>query len=95
MVGDMQASLDKGTWLAGRDYSLADMAFLPYVNRLDQLQLAHMWSNRPKVAAWFDTMRARPAVKKAYDGWMAKPVLDTMREKGQEATPRVKQILAG
>lgn len=93
MLGDMQTSLETGPWLAGRDMSLADIAFTPYVNRLDQLQLAHMWSKRPKVAVWFETMRNRASVKKAYDGWMVKPVIDTMREKGAEATPRIQQIL--
>ncbi len=95
MLADMQASLEKGPWLAGKDLSLADIAFTPYVNRLDQLQLAHMWDTRPKVAAWFETMRNRPAVQKAYDGWMVKPVIDTMRDKGAEVTTHVKQILAG
>ena len=75
--------------------SLADVAFTPYVNRLDQLQLAFMWDKRPKVAQWFETMRARPSFAKAYDGFMAKPVIDTMRDKGKEASPKVREILAG
>lgn len=95
MLADMEADLGRGAWLAGSDYCLADIAFTPYVNRLDQLQLNHMWERRPKVAAWFGTVRARPSFAKAYDGFMARPVLDVMREKGIEATPMVKKILAG
>ncbi len=95
MLADMEKDLARTPWLAGADYSLADIAFTPYVNRLDQLQLAHMWDDRPKVARWFDTVRARPSFATAYDGFMAKPVLDVMREKGKEAGPQVKQILAG
>ncbi|MGE0626955.1 MAG: glutathione S-transferase family protein [Hyphomicrobiaceae bacterium] len=94
MLGDMQAALDRTPWLAGNEMSLADIAFTPYVNRLDQLQMAFMWDGRPKVAQWFETMRARPSYAKAYSGWMAKPVLDTMREKGNEAQPRLKQIVS-
>lgn len=95
MLADMEKDLARTPWLAGADYSLADIAFTPYVNRLDQLQLAHMWDHRPKVARWFDTVRARPSFAVAYDGFMARPVLDVMREKGKEAGPQVKQILAG
>ncbi len=94
MLADMEKDLGRAPWLAAADYSLADIAYTPYVNRLEQLQLAHMWDKRPKVAAWFDTVRARPSFKKAYDGFMAKPVLDVMREKGIEAGPQVRQILA-
>jgi glutathione S-transferase len=93
MLGDMQATLDRTPWLAGSEMSLADIAFTPYVNRLDQLQMAFMWDKRPKVAAWFETMKARPTYAKAYDGFMPKPVVDVMREKGREALPRVRQIL--
>ena len=94
MLGDMQTDLSATKWLASADYSLADIAFTPYVNRLEQLQLQHMWATRPKVAAWFDAVRARPSFAKAYDGFMAKPVLDVMCDKGIEAGATVKQILA-
>ena len=95
MLADMEKDLSADRWLAGAEYSLADIAYTPYVNRLDQLQLTHMWDKRPKVAAWFDTVRARPSFKTSYDGFMAKPVLDVMRDKGQAASSQVRQILAG
>lgn len=95
MLADMEKSLADAPWLAGADYSLADIAFTPYVNRLDQLQLAHMWADRRNVAKWFAAAKARPSYAKAYDGFMVKPVLDVMRDKGEAATPHVKRILAG
>jgi glutathione S-transferase len=94
MLADMEKELDRGQWLAGADYSLADIAFTPYVNRLDQLQLSHMWAQRPRVTAWLATVRARPSYAVAYDGFMAQPVLDVMRAKGLEATAKVKAILS-
>ncbi len=94
MLTEMESDLGRERWLAGPEYSLADIAYTPYVNRLDQLQLAHMWDKRPKVAQWFDTVRARPSFAKAYDGFMAKPILDVMREKGEAAKAQVRDILA-
>ncbi len=94
MLADMERDLAVAPWLAGASYSLADIAFAPYVNRLDQLQLRHMWEQRPHVKTWFAAVQARPSFAKAYDGYMAKPVLDVMRERGQEAMPMVLEILA-
>lgn len=95
LLADMEQALGRSRWLAGEDYSLADIAYTPYVNRLNQLQLAQMWDRRPKIAQWFDVVRARPSYSKAYDGFMAKPVLDVMREKGEAAKSQVREILAG
>jgi len=93
MLTDMEADLERHIWLAGRDYTLADVAFTPYVTRLDQLQMSWMWDKRPKVAAWYDAVRARASYDTSFGTWLAKPVIDTMREKGAEVAPRVKQIL--
>lgn len=93
MLTDMERDLSQRTWLAGKDYTLADVAFTPYVTRLEHLHMAWMWDKRPKVAAWYDTVRARPAYEQSFGVWLDKPVVDTMREKGAEATPRVRQIL--
>jgi len=53
-----------GGWLAGPDFSLADIAALPYVLRLDLLRLSRLWDARPGVAAWYKRVLDRPAVKK-------------------------------
>jgi glutathione S-transferase len=95
MLTDMEKDLAVSSWLAGSEYSLADVAFTPYVNRLDQLQLSHMWDKRPRVSKWFEVVRNRPSFAKAYDGFMAQPVLAVMREKGHEASAKVKSILGG
>ncbi len=95
MLADMENDLTASPWLAGANYSLADIAFTPYVHRLKQLQLSHMWGRRPHVTKWLEIVRERPSFAKAYNGFMAQPVLDVMREKGQIATATVKVILGG
>jgi glutathione S-transferase len=95
MLADMEKELISSTWLAGADYSLADIAFTPYVNRLEQLQLSHMWEKRSHVSKWFEAVRRRPSFAKAYDGFMATPVIDVMREKGQATKHQVKAIIRG
>ena len=60
----MDAALQEGAWLAGGHFSLADAAVIPYILRLDLLRLAKIWAHKPKIAEWYERMRARPSVKK-------------------------------
>lgn len=94
MLSDMQASLEKGSYLAGEEFSLADIAFVPYVTRLEHLQMAHMWDRRPLVPAWLDRVRARPSYDVSHTQWFTPAVVDMMREHGRDVMPKVKQILA-
>ncbi len=79
---DMDASLDRmsrtytrmeeaiaasgGPWLMGKDISLADISVMPAIVRIDDLGLGAAWDKRPKIARWFDAIRAHPAFKPTY-----------------------------
>ena len=54
----------EGGWLAGLDFSLADIAAVPYMLRLDLLRMARLWDAHPGVAAWYKRVLARPSVQK-------------------------------
>jgi glutathione S-transferase len=94
LVGDMDSCLAHGPWLAGNDYSLADVAYAPYAVRLSHLQLHGLWDARPHFANWFERIAARPAFATAFTNWFNDAYLALMEPKGKEAWPRVKQILA-
>ena len=94
LLSDMEAALADGDWLAGETYSLADTNYTPYMVRLDHLQLSWMWAHRPRLAAWFERLRARPSFEIAITGWLNHAYLPLMAEKGAEAAPQVKAILA-
>lgn len=54
--------------LAGRNwlidaYSLADVCYAPIVTVLDRVSLGDLVATRPRVAAWTERLRARPAVR--------------------------------
>jgi glutathione S-transferase len=53
-----------GSWLAGPELSLADIAAVPYVLRLEFLRMARLWDARPGVAAWYKRVLARPSVQR-------------------------------
>lgn len=94
MVADMDRALAPGPWLLGEAYSLADVAYAPYVTRLDHLKFAGIFDRRPKLAGWYDRLRARPAYRDALAQWFNEKYLPLMAEKGTEAWPRVKALLA-
>lgn len=60
----MDEALERGAWLAGERFSLAEAAVIPYILRLDLLHLARMWDDRPRINNWYARMRERPSVRK-------------------------------
>ena len=63
----MDAEIEKsgGPWLLGKDITLADVAVMPALVRMDDLGMAD-WQDLPRVVAWFDNIRAQPAFKPTY-----------------------------
>lgn len=64
----MEAALAESPWLAGKIYSLADIAMAPYANRIEALGRSE-WlddTSRPGVARWWECLRARAAYDEAF-----------------------------
>lgn len=68
MLGAAEFSAASGEprWLLGR-FSLADVGIAPYMYRLHALGASRFWSEstRPRVAAWYARLSARPAFRVA------------------------------
>jgi glutathione S-transferase len=61
----MEEAMQAGPHLAGAAYSLADVAVVPYILRLELLHLERMWDKRPGVAGWWDRIRQRSSTQQA------------------------------
>lgn len=88
MIADMERALadHQGPWLVGETYTLADVAYAPYVTRLDHLKFFEgMVEKRSRVAAWYNRMRTRPSYKEALAKWFNPKYLPLMDEKGSDA----------
>ncbi|HEY0468104.1 MAG TPA: glutathione S-transferase family protein [Polyangiaceae bacterium] len=68
----LEGALTNADWLVG-DYSLADIAFAPHLGFL--VQYGFDFPGTPRVRAWLERIRARPAWQKAqtliFDGYAA------------------------
>ena len=61
-----ETALAEGPWLVGAQYSLADIALLPYVDSFKDVR-PELMASHPRVAAWHARIMARPAVKATYE----------------------------
>jgi glutathione S-transferase len=89
----MEARLAHGkAWLMGEQYTLADAGLTPYVTRLAHLHFDGMWAKRPRLAAWYERIQARPNYRAIRDfinqGYVA--LFDTH---GPEAWKKARAIL--
>jgi len=70
MLDKMEETLRQTRWLSGNAYSIADIAVVPFIKRIDEeIAPDEMTPQRhPKVAAWWAAIQARPAFARARIG---------------------------
>lgn len=56
----------EGTWIMGDQLSLVDIAIMPVIVRLDDINLNSMWSKYPNISRWFELIKDHPAFAKTY-----------------------------
>ena len=68
LLDKMEETLGRGPWLAGAEYSLADIAMAPFINRIEVLKRPEMVgaARRPNLAQWWQRVQARPAFQQAF-----------------------------
>ena len=89
LLGRMEQTLATSAWLAGNTFSLADIAFAPYLTRLDHLQLSWLWSRRRHVEEWYERVQQRKGYQIGLVQWFNPKYLLLMKEKGQQERQRV------
>lgn len=89
----MEEALEQHSWLVGDAYSLADVAFTPYLARLERLNILTMIGARERVADWYARCKARPSFAEAIVKWENPDYLALMQRRGAEAWPQVRDIM--
>ena len=93
MLRWMNDGLASAPYLAGDSYSLADVAVIPYVLRLELLNLAGMWADRPRVADWWRRMQERPSTRTAIFDRMEEADYAPFRNLEADPWPAAKALL--
>jgi glutathione S-transferase len=73
LLDKMEEALKPSGWLVGRTYSIADIAAVPFVKRIDEEIAPDEMPKHPRVNQWWSTIQARPAFARANIG----PFLDS------------------
>ena len=55
-----------GPYLMGRQLTLADIAVMPVIVRMDDVNLDSAWADRPAIGRWLECIRAEPAFGPTY-----------------------------
>ena len=84
----MDAEIEKsgGPWLMGKKLTLADVAVMPALVRMDDLGLSSDWQDLPRVVTWYDMIRAHPSFKPTYyEGSLLSEKFPHLREKAAKS----------
>jgi len=79
MEAEIEAS--GGPWLLGKDITLADVAVMPTLARMNDLGMPD-WQDLPRVKTWFDNIRAHPSFAPTfYEGSLLSEKFPHLRER--------------
>lgn len=92
LLSDMNEALAAHPWMVGDNLSLADIAYSPYVTRLDHLRLQGLWDDKPHFADWYDRLMQTSGYREGVASWFNQKYLPLMDKAGTEAWPRVAEI---
>lgn len=93
-LAKMNDALDGQPWLAGDTFSLADIGLAPYIRWLAMVNMQGWWASRPRVGAWLERIRERPAFKISVTDWISDKMSADLGEIGASSWPRIKHMLA-
>ncbi len=92
-LADMEETLSRTPWLAGDDYSLADVGMTPYVNRLSMMGMEGFWNGRAHVADWFKRVRGRESFEPALIAAVPEDLTRSLAVNGARSWPKVEAML--
>jgi len=85
---DMQEQLAADSWLSGPDFGLADIAMVPYVDRIDRLGMGELWSvSHPKIGEWLAALKDRPSYAVAFEAFIPEDMAASQRQAGTAHAP--------
>ncbi|MGB5559355.1 MAG: glutathione S-transferase family protein [Paracoccaceae bacterium] len=85
---DMDDALAQQQWVTGKDFGISDIAILSYIDRIERLGFAGMWSeDRPRIGDWLARMQARPSYDTAVTQLIPSSVTQKTRVDGEKHWP--------
>ena len=92
VLENMEKTLKDFSWLAGDNFSLADIALAPYIHRLANLKMLFMCEKRPAILDWYARLQKRDSWQTAILDWSEQSYLSSMHSHGEQAKTKVEEI---
>lgn len=89
---NMDKALSHGKdWMLGDKMTLGDISLMPYLARLNYLQLLDIWlAARPRVQAWFERSQALASYKFSIVDQLSDDEVEAMKSSGVKIKPAIK-----
>ncbi len=92
LFNDMQSALDQSQWLTGDTFAMADVAVLPYIDRLARFGMHGFWDTlAPNVDLWLESARVRPSYARAMHRYVSAGEEAATLTAGSDHWPAVKR----
>jgi glutathione S-transferase len=85
LFDDFERALEHNPWLAGERFSLAEVAYAPYLARLRHLGFDILFERHPRVTEWASRVAERPSVAGGVERWFNPKYLALFEERRPEA----------
>jgi glutathione S-transferase len=93
LFDDLELALEQGPWLAGEQFSLADIGFAPYLARLRHLGFDLLFDRHARTADWARRVAERPSVIAGVERWFNPRYLALFEQRRPEAKLAISQLL--
>ena len=93
MISWMADDLARAPYLAGKAFSLAECAVIPYILRLELLKLGGLWQRVPQIADWWERVRRRESVQTTIFDRMQEGDWAPFRNLAPDPWPKVQGLL--
>lgn len=90
-LADLHAALAQAPWLGGQALDIRDIALVAYIDRLERLGMAGLWTTRfPRVGPWLAAWRETPAYPTAIAAHVPAGSAEMMRAGGSKHWPQLR-----
>jgi glutathione S-transferase len=89
----MESTLSETKWLAGNQFSLAEVGYAPYLARLRHLGIDTLFERNPHVAEWAQRVGDRPSVLEGINRWFNPKAVALFEEKRVDARATIAKLI--
>ena len=94
LLDEFERRLGTSDWLTGDRHSLSDIAFTPYLARLDLLGFDALFEGRPKLGDWYGRLCGRDSACEVFDRYRPE-YRQMLKEKGRDVAMHLASVLSG